>query len=723
MIKQEMRKLSPQEAYERIKSAQNVVVIGPTGSGKSTIIYALVNGKIYKYISVGIGKKNQTTIIPCNFLLDERIKRDEVFAMQIREKDFTYKPIHIRLMETLAKLFVANDYEVTETVDAIDDESLAEVWEPKGAVYHLGRISDGFPIDSLKQIVEAALQHIDSAEESFLTRVKKLKKEPDKRTVKIEEIRSIVMEDMWSELPLEIRTEYQQWLEEIGVVIKRRLIGCLGVNNPIGEVREYSVEPNDELPYGGEVLQHIFDPYEPYSLIIEDITMVCRPREELIEKFDKKIPLRFCLRDTMGLNQLNMDSASIKDALDIALNCSPDCILLLMSLEERNDVITSCCEAVSSKIGKAKKLDVPIHVIFTKADLAISTVVNNADRDTVELTQADYTKHIQSAVETLENDVKGYLAFFDENSATWLSVRYLQESIDPIQLALKEMDSSLVDKFRKEGLYSQINDILLKTQLSILPKGMTSPLFVTVDKPELPAVDIGINAKILSDEFAKIKGMLTEDKAIVNGYQITDDRRIHGRSVVRYVENLRIGLGYTTNAYVYGNFSINMKGMLKKVLESNMPDFMTLYDNAVVTTLANNIDDVELDNLIAELDSNDEISKWAFADVNPALVEGLSPRDKKLQKLHVIFRQYFASSDKYYMVFDKVAYNLSYGNDTIRKMVNDIYSDPFITYDETIRKMQRSFKACFGSDKFVELLAGEISSAMTELVNKMFVII
>lgn len=723
MIKQEMVGLMPCEAYRRIKSAQSIVVIGPTGSGKSTIIYALVNGKIYKFISVGIGKKNQTTIIPCNFLFDERILKDEFFALQIREKDFSYKPIHIKIMEKLAKLFVANGYDVDETVEAIDEEALNEVWEPKGAVYHLGRIASEFSIETLKRIIEAALQYIDEAEESFKVRVNKLKKEPDKRTVKIEEIRSIVMEDMWNDLPMELREEYQNWLEEIGVLVKRKLVECMGADNHMGEVKEYSVKENDDLPYGGEVLQHIFDPYEPYSLIIEDIVMVCRPREELIKKFDEKIPLRFCLRDTMGLNQVNMDSSSMKDALDIALNCSPDSILLLMSLEERNDVIIGCCEAVSSKIGKAKKLDIPIHVIFTKADLAISTAINNADRDRVELMQADYTKNVKNAVSALEKDMEGYLAFFEKNSATWLSVRYLEERIDPIQMALKEVDSPLVEKFKKEGLYSKINDILYETQLSILPKGITSPLFLTVKDTELPAVDIAVNGDVLRQEFAMIQNMLTEDKTIVNGYQITDDRRIHGRSVVRYFENLKIGLGYTTNAYVYGNFSINMKGMLKKVLESNMPQFLTLYESAAIKTLANNIDEIELDKLIAELDNNEELTKWAFADMNPALVDELSSKDKKLQKLHLIFRHYFASSDKYYMVLDKVAYNLSYGNNVICKMINNIYHDPFITYDMTIRKMQKSFRECYASDEFMKLLASEIGNAMTELVNKMFVII
>lgn len=725
MRKQDMAKLMPREVYRRMKSAQNIVVIGPTGAGKSTLIYALVNNKIVKYILVGVGKKNQTTIIPCNFMFDERLMKDEYFAICIKGKEYSFKLIHNKVMEVLAKLYSLNDYEVEETVEAITNEALAEVWEPKGADYHLGRIASEISIDDLKSIVERALLIIGEAEESFKSRVKKLKKEPDKRTVGVDEIRSIVMEEMWNDITQELKEEYQQWLEEIGEIVRRRLAECLGEDGQIGVVGEYSIEKDNEdnLPYGGDMLQHIFDPYEPYSLIVEDITLVCRPRDELVKMFSNNIPLRFCLRDTMGLNQVHMDSNSMKDALDIALNCSPDSILLLMSLEERNDVILNCCEAVSAKIGKAKKLDIPVNVIFTKADLAINTAITRADRDTVELMQADYNKHVLNAVASLEKDMKEYLALFDEESATWLSIRYLEAAIDPIQMALVAAESPLVDKFKKIGLYNEINDLLYKTQMKILPKGIKAPLFVTVKNTELPAVDIVVNGDVLNEEFAQIQSTLTEDKATVNGYQIIDDRRIHGRSVVRYVQNLQIGLGYTTNAYVYGNFSINMKGMIKKILEANMPQFITLYESAAIKTLADNMEEVELDRLIQELDENEELTRFAFADVNPALVESLSSKDRKLQKLHLIFRRYFASSEKYYMVMDKVAYNMSYGNAEVRRMVNSFYHNPYLTYDETIRKMQAQFKAFFESEGFMVMLADEIGSAMTELVNKMFLII
>ena len=723
MRKQEMKRLMPGEVYHRRKSAQNIVVIGPTGSGKSTMIYALVNNKIVKFILVGVGKKNQTTIIPCNFMFDERIDKDEHFALHIKGKEYSFKVIHNKVMEVVAKLYVSNGYDVDETVEALTEGALMEVWEPKGAEYHLGRVSSDIPVDELKRIVECALQIIDGAEESFKVRVNKLKKEPDKRTVGIDEVRSIVMEEMWNGIPQEVKEEYQSWLAEIGEIVKHKLAVCIGTNGQVGEVGEYSVEKGDVLPFGGDMLQHVFDPYEPYSLIVEDITMVCKPRKELIEMFDDKIPLRFCLRDTMGLNQVSMDSNSMKDALDIALNCSPDSIMLLMSLEERNDVILNCCQAVSSKIGKAKKLDIPVNVIFTKADLAISTAINRADRETVELMQADYNKHVLDAVSALEKDVEGYLALFEEENATWLSIRYLEEQIDPIQVALKAMNSPFVEKFKKAGLYNEINDILYKTQLKILPKGITSPLFVTVNNTKLPAIDIVVNKDVLNREFSAIQKILVEDKATVNGYQIIDNRRIHGRSVVRYVENLQIGLGYTTNAYVYGNFSINMKGMLKMVLESNMPKFLTLYENAAIKTLAKNIEEVELDKVIEELDRNEELTKYAFIDMNPALVEKLSIKERKLQKLHLIFRNYFASSDKYYMVMDKVAYNISYGNLIVRERVDSIYFNPILTYDETIRSIQKWFKDFFGSEVFMDVLAYEIGKAMTGLINKMFVII
>lgn len=723
MKKQEIARLMPNEAHKRIKTAQSIVVIGPTSSGKSTLIYALVNYKLIKFILVGIGDKCQTTIIPCNFLFDERIEKNEYFSIQIKCKPFSTKLVHLNVIEMLAKQFVINGYDAEETLYAIDSGIFEEVLEPTEATYHLGKIAKDISLKQFKRVVHELLVHIQNAEDSFLNRVKEKKKEPDKRKVSIDEIRNIVMEDMWSELEPALLEPYQKWLDDIGECIRKRLCACMGHIEDIEKVYEYSVEENDVLEYGGEILRKLFDPYEPYSLIVEDMTMACRPRQELIDMFDKRIPLRFCLRDTMGLTQVRADNNSIKDALDIALNCSPDSILLLMNLEERDQVIIDCCEAINSKIGKAKKLDIPINVIFTKADRIIGNLINKAYRDTVELTQQDYDNNIVAAIRNMEEKIDGYLSYLEQDRATWLSIRYLEESIDPIQKALKILGDERVGKFQRIGLYSELNDILMDTQRRILPAGMNTPLFVTVKDTSLPAVDIVVSANAIQDEFNQIQQSLTSDKAIVNGYQITDTRRIHGRSVIRFYENLQIGLGYTTNAFVYGNFSINMKGMLKKVLKKSIPEFMSLYECEAVKTLADNMDEVELDRVIEELDANDKITELAFADINPAVFDGLPSKIRKLQKLHLIFRHYFATSEKYNMVIDKVAFNLSYGNTDIRNMVDTKFNEPFITYDQTIREMQKNFLKYYSSDKFEKLLSKELGNAMTELVNKMFITI
>lgn len=722
MKKQEIARLMPKEAHKRIKSAQTIVVIGPTSSGKSTFIYALVNHRIIKYIIVGIGDKCQTTIIPCNFLFDERIEKDEFFSMRIKTKEFSSKLIHLEILEMLSKQFVENGCMAEDTLDVIDEAVFQSILEPEDAAYHLGKIADKISIEKFKSAIEEALSVIENAEPSFNERFRAKKKELGKQKDSVEKARNIVFEDLWNTVAPELLEDFNEWIEAIGVEITDMLNLLMGAGNGIEEINEYSVEQDDILPYGGVILKTLFDPFQPYSLIIEDLVLTCRPREELIEMSNENIPLRFCLRDTMGLNQIDMDNNSIKDALDIALNCSPDSILLLLNLEERDDVIADCCDVIGQKIGKAKKLDVPVNVIFTKADRIIGNIINKADKTTVELTQADYDKNIEGAIASMEASIENYLTKLPQESVTWLSIRYLEESIDPIQIALRNLDSAKLIKFKPKGLYKKIDSIIRDTQSRILPKGINTPLFVTAKNAELPAVELKVDGSIIASTFSQIQELLSKDKAIVNGYLITDDRRIHGRSVVNYYNNLQHGMGYQTRAYVYGNFNINMKGLLNKVLCNNLSNFASLYESEVVKTLADNMEECELDRIIEAFDANHEITEFAFANINPAIFDGLPARTRKLQKLHLIFRHYFNSSEKYYMVMDKVAFKLSYGNKQIKTVIDGIYRKS-ISYDATIREMQLSFQKMFAWPGFASIIADEIGTAMTDLVNKMFIII
>jgi hypothetical protein len=421
-----------------------------------------------------------------------------------------------------------------------------------------------------------------------------------------------------------------------------------------------------------------------------------------------------------------MDSVSIKNALDVALNCSPDSILLLLSLEERDDILAESCKAIEEKLSKAKKMDIPINVIFTKADRIIGNKIykkkNNRNDSNVELSQDDYNAHVLDVITEMEKDIKRYLEGISSQSVNWLSLRYLKEEIDPIQMALRNKEDNRIVNFKPIGLYQIMDFIAKDTQKRILPDGITKPIFVTANEPNSPAVKISLSNEKMLGVLTNMKNRLTQDAEIVNGYQIRTDYTINGRSVTTYWKKLQIGLGHTTRARVYGNFSINMKAMLRKVLNENIPKIISLYENQALETVVSNLCTEELHNLIEQLDSDSKYKAIAFDDINPALIKAMSDDERYMQILHVIFKDYFLKSGKYYMVIDKVAFKLSYGNDEIKKHLTSIYNKP-IGYDETMRILQKEFLKIFASQRFARIVLEELGNAMTDIVNKMFITI
>lgn len=717
MQRREIPNLNPGDVLKRYKSAVKLVVVGPSTSGKSTLVYALVNHKIIGVISVGIGDKSQTTIIPCNFVFDVRVKNDSHFAIRVKGKKFASKLIHIELLERLATLYCQHSMDSEETYEEMTDEWFEDVLEPNNAAYHLRKIKDKIDFQQLKEILFKILVHIEGKDISLQEQINEKKKQLTNQKVPISEVRKMVFQEVWEKINPSVTADYREWLETIGVVITAKLQELIEFD----KIVEMSIEQCDIFPYGELILASLFNPYEPYSLVVEEIVLSCRPRQELVEMSDKKMPLRFCFRDTMGLTQVGMDVTSIKNALDIALNDSPDSILFLLSLEERNDVLEACCRTISEKMDKANKLDIPVHVMFTKADRIIGNMINKVGKPTVELRQVDYDTNVENVVKGMETNIESFLDKIPKSSYTWVSLRYLEKDIDPIQKALESVGSGLIERFQPIGLYKHIDMIIKDTQSRILPKGMTTPIIVTVKDSTKPAVDIRVSADKLSQMIDNLQVELVANKAVVNSYLITTDYRIHGRSVVNYWGNLGLGLGYTTHAKVYGNFSINMKAMLNRQLNLHIPDLMSLYESQLIETICENMDDSELYYLIQNLDES-KCEEMAFCDINPTLIKQWSDADRYTQILHLVFRHYFAQTGKYPMIIDKVAYRLSFANEYIRNCLEEIYYAP-ISYDETIREMQEKFKEIFASHKFMNLLADEIGAAMSELVNKMFLTI
>lgn len=699
-------------ALKRKSSAPQLVVVAPSGSGKSTLIYLLLNNRLIPNMQIGIGEKSQTTIIPCEFCFDERIESDETFAIQIIKKDYSSKDIHISILSVLMDLFGKYDYDAKDTLEAFDDQVFEQILEPEEAHYHLNKIKDEISLNNLLEALDPILNYM--VDNDFEAKVKQRKNDLNSKKVKLPEVREMIFEEMFEEMPSEIKSHYDKWLNRTGEIVERVLVAEVG-NEILGQaIQQYNLGDDDN---GTHVLETLFDPFAPYSLLIEYISISCRPRQELIEiaKINSpELPFRFCIRDTMGITQKGIDAETTKDSLEVALNCKADTILFLLSLDDRDDTLKECCKALAEKkdeLIKKRSLDIPVYVLFTKADRMVENLINKRNAGGLYIDENTYSKNIQSVLTDIEEMVNMYSDVLPKEEVGWLSMRYLKDSY-----VLKALEGDNRKRnFEPEGLFEKIVDYSMKTLSASLPVGVKSPIFVTAIDPDRPAIQVEIDPVMIKSEIEDMKYFLSEDKEIVNGYVISDKTpRLHGRSVTCYWNKLTIGLGHTTRASVYGNFSINMKGLIKIILYNAFSSFAKFDEKSAVKFTANNLEDDILTEVLIVLLGSSEIK----VGLNPALGE----RNIALQRLYEFYKEFFNDASRFASLIDRVAYDLSFGNPELKRYLIKIYNDT-PGYDGAMRKLQSSFKMFFGSEHFTRIFVAELNKLMTEMVNKSFIII
>lgn len=705
-------KVTALSALKRKSSAPKLVVVAPSGSGKSTLIYLLMNHRLIPYMKIGIGEKSQTTIIPCEFCFDERITDDETFAIQIIKKDYASKDIHMAVLTVLMDLFGRNDCDTEDTIEAFDEKVLDQILEPEEAHYHLNQIKDDISLEELLDALTPILDYI--VDNDFKAKVKKRRDELKSKKIRLPEAREMIFEEMFEEMPEDIKADYVEWLNKIGDRINEILNNEVGSDMLEGKMLQYSLDDDNN---GTHILEVLFDPFAPFSLVIDHISVACRPRQELIDIAQEKspeLPFRFCIRDTMGLTQKGIDAASTKGALEAALNCKADTILFLLSLDERDDTLSECCKALVEKkdeLMKKSHLDTSVYVLFTKADRKVENLINKRNTGDLYIDENTYRENIQSVLAELESMVHSYADMLPQEEVGWLSMRYLKDSY-----VLKALEGDeRKHNFEPEGLFEKIVDYSMKTLRGTLPTGVKNPLFVTAIEPDKPAVQVVVDPEKIKAEIESMQHNLCDETDIVNGYVISDKTpRLHGRSVYSYWNNLIIGLGHTTKASVYGNFSINMKGLLKRMLGNAFASFAKFDDNCAVKFTADNLDDDVLMDVLKTLFGSDDIE----AGLNPALGE----KNIALQRLYEFYVAYFMDESRFASLIDRVAYDLSYGNPELKQYLTNIYNNT-PSYDGAMRKLQISFKSFFGSDDFTRIFVTELNQVMTEMVNKAFIII
>lgn len=713
-------KITAADALKRYTSLPSCTLIAPSGSGKTTLTNAVINKKIAQVLAVGIGEKNQTTLISTDYVLDSRIINEEQFALIISIKPFEAKKVLIVLREKLLNVFIENDCDSNDTIDCMDESWFVSVLEPEDASYHLNWLKNQINIEELKKAVLLIISDIEEVDgKSFDELVKERKKQLKSQGLKMKQIRLDVFEELWDKQDEKNKKYIDKWFDELENVLLNDLIKL--TNTELKQSDNVLLLENTQLDENtSEMLKKLYDPNSPYSLIIREIKIACSPNEEIVKIYPDDRPFRFSLRDTMGLTQTGTDDEAIRSALEIGMNYHSNSILILFSLEERNDVLKKSCSLISEKIDKAIKYGIPIYVVFTKADKIIETKIT-LNKEGLVLKQDDFNNKIFSTIKELNEEVEKIASSIPRCKSRWLSLRYLESDMDPIQMALKE-ESEYTVRFKPKGLYQFINEMVNEIQEYLLPKGLSNPIFITTNNPNLPPVTISLNREKIKHILDNIQFSLTQDKVNVNGYIITTTHTIHGRSVVTYWDKLQVGLGHSTKASIYGNFSINMKGLLNKVLSKSLKSMDEFYGNNAVSTLVDNISEQEVDRLLELLGVSSELENKAFDGWNPDVIIKTDSKNKKAQLLHFRLQEYFNDTTRYYSIIDRVAFQLSFGNKKISDLLVKAYNEKY-NYDFSIRNVQKCFLNIFGSEEFRQIIVDEFINVMTDTLNKMFVAI
>lgn len=610
---------------EKQIQGSGVPTVAVVGSFENQLDF--ISDLVNNSVAEGIMKSVKDSFpIPVSILLNERLGREDEFAVKINTKHFVAKTIHAEVLKVLTRLFCYKRYKAAGTISAVTEQEFYKILKPDDGFYSLESVDNQISIEEFK---EAILQPLEEMEVSFNERVEEEKENLRKQRRKLagSVVREMVFDEMWNELESGVTEKYSIWLNEIGNKVREHLA------NFVGEI---------SIPERGSVtcdspaaLSALFDVSQPFNLVVENFTVVCRPRKELQEVGVFRACFKFASTPKEG---------TIFSGFNFACNSNPDRVLFLLNLEEWTK------SGIPDDFWKRVKVEQPVSMILTGANEIVDDFVSKRAEDFTRVRQEDYDRWIEdvvSRIEAVSTKCKNALPATAE--VAWNSLRFFAEQIDPVQKAVRKWNQSKLEHFTPEGFYKEVCKLVQDTQMSAsfekLPQVKSTGLSVHLE-----------GSKIVEE----IVEALTKNKAIVNRYLLIKVSGVKSQDVIVYYERLQRGQGYTCD-----EFSLNMKGAVRRVLREAIPNLTVLFDLQTEEPL----------------------------------------------------REYFNQTEVYNRVIDRVAFRLSYGNDFIRDAIDGVYKEP-ASFVSTLQGMQQMFLEVFKTPEFRDSIGEELGKAMTEQVQR-----
>lgn len=517
------------------EQGSGVPTVAVVGSSREQLCFLgnLVNSFVAGSI---VHSEKNCLSIPVSILLDGRLRRGDEFAVEINTKPFAAKTIHAEVLKVLTRLFCHKRYKAEDIVSEVTEQEFHQILKSNDGSYSLEKVADQISIEEFKEAISQSMKEMEEAKFSFEEQVNSKRKIAKKKAGQLQTavLREIVFDEMWSELKPEVTRQYYAWLDRIEDTVREHF------SNLAGGV--FIPERGSVTCGSSSALSALFDASQPFNLVVESFTIVCRPRKEL----QKVGTFHACFKFAPTPKEETMFSG-----FNFACNSNSDRILFLLNLEEWTK------SGIPDNFWKRVRVEQPVSMILTGAKEMVDDFVNKYAEDFIMVQQEDYDRWIEEAIGRVEEvaaKCKNVLPATTE--VTWNSLRFFVEQIDPVQKAVRKWNQSKLGHFTPEGFYKEVCNLVQDTQRSLY--------FEKLSQVKSTGLSVNLEGSRIVGEIVEV---LTRDKAIVNRYLLKNVSGVKSQDVITYYERLQRGQGYTCD-----EFSLNMKGVVRSVLRKAIPN-------------------------------------------------------------------------------------------------------------------------------------------------------
>lgn len=561
--------------FRQQESAPSITLMGPTSSGKSSLITSILSSESNKLLSKNIGITAQTTVIPLMLMLNNRLNIAEVLIQGIERDVSAYSDFKDSVTTELTNALYNERDELDEFI--VTEKLIKAILNPENRAFHAYEFAEAKKlITSLTDILSKVCEYIINSPESLAKtantqyKAQRLKKPSLKKI----HIYAALVDERFGEY-LHKNSDYTpyKWYGTLLSSIRAHMDKMWTHRD-----RNVLIVNLNEDDRAEVLMENLYGDNSACSLLYKEIRYVTCPSQLLIDTYRKKSniynsrTIKLNVLDTVGLTQTSQERDTISDNMDSILDRDTDALLFLCAADEQPTVYETCISLLHEKQNKIAGK--PVIVCRTKADLLIRNMAAKAYQTKTGFTEypkdnSIYGKYIKEAfsdfLDIFINNPK-----HDENKlgiqCSIPKMEYVSLAPDIAEIMNPHIDDAISTNRIREILFGLVEQVDL-----LLNNGKPRLWLHSISLEELPLNAIINDISPLATTIAH--AMIAKNQTEGNQYRkyISLKDTYHGRSVNCFRQKLLHGDGHETNAYYYDNFRLFITQMAARWLRELLP--------------------------------------------------------------------------------------------------------------------------------------------------------